>query len=277
MKKYRILILSNGQGSGLKDDTLLKESFEEEGQEVALDTVFFDESLDDSFDVFIRRNTWVSKEEDTQALYLQNQKLVERLTRKGKKTVNLLGNDGMGKGYLCQLFQENYPVIPTIKSLNQVELLPVCETYVVKNILSFGNGLHQKYVTKEELSSPEWYKEGDIIQPKLSFSSEIQCYYVGGRGVYALEYTPSKFPDYPEPRFITLTPEEQAQADRFATWSGLEYGFQRVDFLRMKDGSLLMMEIEDHAAFMNLQRLPSPLLEEVLTLFKENIYEFLEK
>ncbi|MFI3254808.1 MAG: hypothetical protein R3Y63_10795 [Eubacteriales bacterium] len=276
MKKYRICILSNCQGSGLKDDSILKEAFEEDGHEVSLETVFYDEGKDDTFDIIIRRNTWVSKEEDTDALYEQNQKLVARLTQKEKKTVNLMGHDGAGKGYLCDLFSQGYGVIPTINTLSKVELLPDVSTYVLKNIKSFGNGLHQKFVGKEDLSSPDHYKEGDIIQPKLDFTSEIQCYYVGNQSVYTLEYTPSKFPHYPEPKFITLTAEEQAQADVFAQWSGLVYGFQRVDFLRLADGSLLMMEIEDHAAFMNIQRLPEPLLSEVLSLYKENIYTALE-
>lgn len=275
MKHYTILILSNCQGSGLKDDTILKESFESDGHKVTLDTIFYDESQDDLYDIIIRRNTWVSKEEDTDALYLQNQTLIKRLQEKGKKTVNLLGLDGDGKGYLCALFQQKYAVIPTINTLEKSHLLPECPTYVVKNIKSFGNGLHQKFVPKDLLANQDYYQEGDIIQPKLTFSSEIQCYYVANKCVYTYEYQPSKFPDYPEPHFIDLTKEEQAQADLFAQWSGLDYGFQRIDFLRMEDGSLLMMEIEDHAAFMNLQRLPAPLLEEVLSLYTSNIYEYL--
>ncbi len=276
MKKYKICILSNGKGSGLKDDTILMESFQGDGHETCLETVFFDESQDEKWDVFIRRNTWVSTEEETIALYQQNQKLIQRLTEKNKKTVNLVGHDGQGKGYLCDLFQENYKVIPTVQSLSKVHLLPDSPWYVVKNIKSFGNGLHQKFVEKESLHSTDFYQEGDIIQPKLSFTSEIQCYYVANQSVYTLEYTPSKFPNYPEPRFITLSQEEQAQADIFAQWSGLKHGFQRVDFLRLEDGSLLMMEIEDHAAFMNLQRLPEPLLSEVLSIYKENIYDLLK-
>lgn len=276
MKTYNICILSNGQGSGFKDDTILKEAFEADGHNVTLETVYFDETQDDKWDIFIRRNTWVSKEEDTHALYLQNQTLIERLTKKGKKTINLVGNDGAGKGYLCALFAQGYQVIPTVDSLKKVDLLPDHPTYVVKNIKSFGNGLHQKFVSKESLHSTTQYREGDIIQPKLEFTSEIQCYYVGTKNVYTLEYTPSKFPHYPEPKFINLSPEEQAFSDQFAQWSNLKHGFQRVDFLRLLDGSLLMMEIEDHAAFMNLQRLPEPLLTNVLKLYKDNIYDFLK-
>lgn len=272
MKKYRILILSNCEGSGLKDDTILKESFEKDGHYVLVETVFCKE-IEEKWDVVIRRNTWVNKVDDTDALYKQNLTLYQLL--EGKKTVNLKGVDGAGKGYLCELFKQGYKVIPTINSLQQLDLLPDCETYVVKNIKSFGNGLHQKFVSKDELSSVENYSEGDIIQPKMRFVSEIQCYYVGNEPVYTLEYTPSKFPDYPEPSFITLKPEEQEQANLFANWSGCDVGFQRVDFLRLDDGSIVMMEIEDHAGFMNLLRLPEPLLTDVLELYKEKVYNYL--
>lgn len=277
MKNYKILILSNCQGSGLKDDSLLQEAFQADGNEVTLDTVFYEESKDELYDVIIRRNTWVSKVEDTDALYQQNQILIQRLQEKSKKTVNLLGLDGAGKGYLCEMFQQGYQVIPTVASLEKRNALPDVETYVVKNIKSFGNGLHQKFVSKDLLSLPEHYQEGDIIQAKMNFVAEVQCYYVGKQLVYTYEYRPSKYPDYPEPSFIQLTDEEKALADSMAQWSGLEYGFQRIDFLRLADNSLLMMEIEDHAAFMNLQRLPEALLSEVLRKYKENIYEYLEQ
>lgn len=274
IKKYRILILSNCQGSGLKDDTILKESFEKDGHYVLVETVFCKE-IEENWDVVIRRNTWVSKVEDTDALYKQNQKLYQLLS--GKKTVNLKGLDGDGKGYLCDLFEQGYKVVPTINSLKKLDVLPNCDSYVVKNIKSFGNGLHQKFVTKDELTSVENYNEGDIIQPKVNFISEIQCYYVGYEPVYTLEYTPSKFPDYPEPSFITLKQEEQQQANLFAKWSGCSVGFQRIDFLRLADGSMLMMEIEDHAGFMNLLRLPEPLLTEVLELYKEKVYNYIKQ
>lgn len=243
--KYRILILSNCKGSGLKDDTILKESFEADGHFVAMETVFYDENQDESFDVIIRRNTWVSSEAETDDLYLQNQRLVARLQEKGIKTVNLLGLDGQGKGYLCDLFRDGKQVIPTISSLGDLHLLPDSSTYVVKNMKSFGNGLHQKFFPKESLHSTENYEEGDIIQPKMTFSSEIQCYYVAGKAVYTFEYSPSKFPNYPEPNLITLNDEEQALSDYFAKWSGLSHGFQRIDFLRQENGSLILMEIED--------------------------------
>lgn len=275
MEKLNILILSNMVGSGVKDDTILKEGFEKDGHKVTLDSVCFDEKLDETFDVIIRRNTWVSSAEDTEKLYENNTKMIERLSKKSVKTVNLIGLDGQGKGYLCDLFKTHDRVLPTIKTKDNIELLPKCEKYVIKDIKSFGNGLHQKFVKADELL--ENYIEGDIIQPFMEFKAEIQCYYVGEKLVYTFEYSPSKYPNYPEPTFIELTKEEKELADNFAKYSKLKYGFQRIDFLRLKDDSLLLMEIEDHAAFMNLGRLPENLLSNVLEEFKQNIYEYIQK
>ena len=269
----RILILSNMIGSGLKDDTLLKNSFEEDGNIVDLKKINFDEKYDDQYDVIIRRNTWVSTEEDTIQLYQDNLKLIDRLKNKKVKTVNLEGLDGIGKGYLCELFKNNASVIPTISSINDFDKLPVCSKYVVKTIKSFGNGLFQKVVAANDVK--EIYNEGDIIQPFMQFKSEIQCYYVGQKLMYIFEYTPSKYPHYPEPTMINFNDEEIKIADEFARYSNLKYGFQRIDFLRLEDDRLLLMEIEDHAAFMNLQRLPKTCFNEVMDEFKKNIYSYL--
>ncbi len=66
-------------------------------------------------------------------------------------------------------------------------------------------------------------------------------------------------------------------AIKYAKYSKLKYGFQRIDFIRLEDGSLLLMEIEDHAAFMNLQSLPYELRRTVLEEYKKNIYELLKE
>lgn len=274
MNKYQILILSNMVGSGLKDDLLVKVAFEEDGHDVQLVPVNYDPKLEDNCDVIIRRNTWANTEEETADLYAHNQALIKRLSQKSIKTVNLVGLDGVGKQYLCEMFDQNYPVIPTICKKEDISRLPKTNKYVSKNMKSFGSGLHQRTVFYEDLESE--YNNGDILQPFLSFQGELQCYYVGTTLMYVFYYTPSKYPDYPEPTLVELTPEQKSQADRFAKYSKVQHGFQRIDFLRMDDDSLLLMEIEDHAAFMNLNRLPELLQQKVLLTFKENIYSLLE-
>lgn len=273
MKQYRILILSNMEGSGLRDDQILQEAFVAAGHQAEVDGVNYPPSRDEDFDVIIRRNTWTHSEDATAALHESNKTLIARLTEKGKKTVNLLGLDGQGKGYLCQLFHQGRQVIPTINTMKDLPLLPPCQEYVMKDVNSFGNGLHQRMLPLAELQAQ--YQEGNIIQPKLSFVSELQCYYVGRDFYYAFSYSPSKFPDYPEPQFVELSPEERALADEFVAFSQLKQGFLRIDFLRFADGSLSLMEIEDHSPFMNLIRLPSPLQDQVVRAYVKNVLDYL--
>lgn len=275
MNTKKILILSNMSGSGYNEDLVLKEAFEQDNHQVTIAAVDYDETKDASYDVIIRRNTWVSKEDDTAYLHEHNQKLIARLQEKNIKTVNLVGLDGLGKGYLCELYKNNEPVIPTIKSKSDLNLLPDCSKYVVKDIKSFGNGLYQKIVEKNELAS--MYCEGDIIQSFMKFESEIQVYYVGQQLMYVFEYTPSKYPYYPEPTLIELTEEEQALAKHFVEYADFKHGFVRIDFLRLSDGRLVLMEIEDHAPFMNLLRLPDTLRTEVVNEYKANIYQLLNQ
>lgn len=261
-------------GSGLKDDMILQNAFKKDGHSTLLENICYDEKLDMEYDVIIRRNTWVSSTNDTSDLYENNQALIKRLENKKIKTVNLVGLDGKGKAYLCDLFQDYESVLPTVKSINDFNLLPIAEKYAIKDIKSFGNGLHQKFVTRDEVEKN--YIEGDIIQPFMKFKAEIQCYYVSDKLMYCFEYTPSKYPNYPEPRLIELTEEEKELADTFARYSNLKHGFQRIDFLKLEDNSLLLMEIEDHAAFMNLQRLPQELLKKVTDEYTQNIYDLIE-
>ncbi len=273
MKNYKILILSNCKGSGFEDDTILKNSFEKDGHIVDINTVDYDENLDETYDVIIRRNTWVSSTDETEALYKSNKNLINRLKNKNIKTVNLVGLDGEGKGYLCDMFSNGEQVIPTINTRANIDLLPKSAKYVIKDIKSFGNGLYQRFVDASDLHDA--YTEGEIIQPFVDFVSEVQCYYVGEELMYVFEYTPSKYPNYPPPQFIDLSENDKSLSDKYAKYSNLKHGFQRIDFLRRPDNSLLLMEIEDHAAFMNLRRLPEDILEKTLTKFKENIYQLL--
>ncbi len=94
--------------------------------------------------------------------------------------------------------------------------------------------------------------------------------------MYVFEYTPSKYPNYPKPRLIKLTKEQEKMAYHFAKKSNLKVGFQRIDFLRLNDDSLLLLEIEDNSPHMNLECLDSKLKNKVLEIYKENIYQFLK-
>ena len=271
--KYKILILSNKNNKDFREDTYIAEAFREDGHLVTVLWVDYDEELDEKFDVIIRRNTWVEEEIETINFKIKNDSLKERLKRKNIKTVNLEGLDGNGKGYLCKLFEEGKKVIPTVDSLEKIDKFETTTEYVLKDINSFGSGLGQKIVKANELE--EEFKDEYLIQPKLNFKSEVQCYFIGQKLMYVYEYTPSKYPNYPTPKLITLNKEEEELAYEFATVSNLKAGFQRIDFLRLENDELILLEIEDNSPHMNLEKLESSFRTKVINEYKDNIYHYL--
>ena len=120
-KKYNILILSNTENEEFIEDEYIANSFREDGHLVTILWVNYDENLDEKFDIIIRRNTWVEKEEEKIKYKLMNSKLEKRLKEKSIKTVNLEGLDGRGKEYLCKLYNEGRKVIPTVDKLKDID------------------------------------------------------------------------------------------------------------------------------------------------------------
>ena len=94
--------------------------------------------------------------------------------------------------------------------------------------------------------------------------------------MYVYEYAPSKYPNYPTPKLITLTDEETNLANEFANISDLKVGFQRIDFLRLYDNSLILLEIEDNSPYMNLDMLNHIDRRKVLDEYKKDIYRYLQ-
>jgi len=119
------------------------------------------------------------------------------------------------------------------------------------------------------------FKVGDLIQPKLKFKSEVQCYFIGNKLMYVYEYTPSKYPDYPTPKLIMLNQKEKELACEFARISNLKVGFQRIDFLKLENDELILLEIEDNSPHMNIEELTSVFRNSVLAEYKKNIYQYI--
>ena len=64
---------------------------------------------------------------------------------------------------------------------------------------------------------------------------------------------------------------------QFSNLSSLKVGFQRIDFLRLENNQLILLEIEDNSPIMNLELLENNFREKVLEEYKNNIYNYLEK
>ena len=274
MKKYNILILSNKDNEEFIEDTYIAEAFRKDGHSVELLWVDYDEGLDSKFDIIIRRNTWVEDDKQIDSYNINNNLLEKRLIKKNIKTVNLVGLDGEGKEYLCKLYKEGKKVIPSADNIKDAKEFNNYSEYVLKQINSFGSGIGQKIINKEDLDKE--FKEGYLIQPKIKFKSEVQCYFVADKLMYVYEYTPSKYPNYPEPHLITLSKEQEKLAYEFSKESNLKVGFQRIDFLRLENDEFLLLEIEDNSPHMNLEKLDKEFRDKVLEEYKKNIYKYLE-
>lgn len=271
---YNILILSNPDNPEyLGEDKMLADAFTADGHNVSMKWIDYDESLDTKFDIILRRNTWVDSESKTAEYKIKNGNLIERLKNCPTKTVNLEGFDGRGKLYLYNLFREGYNVIPTYKDVNEVIIVPAVE-FVLKNVNSFGGGLGQRYIRRDEVITE--FNSRYIIQPKLKFKSEVQCYFVENELMYTYEFAPSKYPDYPEPQMITLSDEELELVREFVNVANVKSGFLRLDFLRLLDDSLVLLEIEDNCPNMDLDKLDINLRERVINRYKESVYKLLK-
>ena len=269
---YKILILSNSENEEMIEDLLLKKRFEQDGNNVDIMWIDYNNKLDSNYDLIIRRNTWVEKGKDTQYYKKKNTELINRL-KNNKKTINLIGLDGLGKNYLKELYYKNMNVIPTTDILEDA-LKWNCDNYVLKLKDSFGSGIGQVFVGKEQIK--EKFNDNFLIQPRLEFKSEVQTYFINNKLMYVFEYTPSKYPNYPKPKLINLTNEEKELADEISKISDIKIGMKRIDFLRLKDNSLILLEIEDNSPHMNIEILDKDMQENVLDFYVKGIYDYIQ-
>ena len=270
---YKILILSNQRNKEHIEDIYLKNRFEEDENMVDFEWIDYDSKLDNEYDIIIRRDTWIEDEQDMEYYKKLNEALINRL-RGNQKVINLIGLDGTWKNYLKDLYCKNLNVIPTTDILEDA-LKWDCESYILKLKYSFGSGLGQIFVDKEELLNK--YNDNYLIQPKLKFISEVQTYFINNKLMYAYEYTPSKYPNYPKPKLIKLMPEEIKIAEMFSNISNIRIGMKRVDFLRLEDNSLLLLEIEDNSPHMNIEILDESIRNKVLNYYVKGVYSYIKE
>ena len=275
MKKYNILILSNPNDIYAKEDEMLAESFQKDGQNVLMQWVDYDEKLDDKFDIVLRRDTWVQEEENIPKYEKYNEILKNRVKSKPIKKVNFYEVDNEGKKYLIDYYNKGLPVIPSTDNLEDAKKFINYDEFVLKPINSFGSAIGQKIVKVLELEKE--FEEGILIQPKMKFKSEVQCYFVEDELMYTFEFVPSKYPDYPDPFVIELTEKEKAVVSQFLKETNVKVGFQRIDFLRLENDELVLLEIEATAPFMDLVMVEEKLRNKVINRYKESIYKYLNE
>lgn len=275
MNKYNILILSNLDSIYAKEDELIAESFRNDGHTVTIKWLDYDEMLDDKFDIILKRDTWVENTLDIPKYLYHNNNLKERLKSKSVKKVNFCEIDSEGKGYLIDYYKKGLPVIPSIDNLEEVKEFSNYDKFVLKPINSCNSAFGQKIIDKSEIVKE--FQGGYFIQPKMNFKSEVQCYFVANELMYTLEFIPSKYPDYPPPIKIELTEKERELVYNFVEETKLMVGFQRLDFLRLENDELILLEIEATSPFMALMMIDETLKNEVIDKYKQNIYKYLEE
>lgn len=275
MKKYNILILSNPDDIYAKEDEMLAESFEKDGQNVLMQWVDYNEELDEEFDIVLRRDTWVQEESQVPKYEKYTNILKQRIKDKKIKKVNFYEVDSEGKRYLIDYYKKGLPVIPSTDNLEEVQNFKECSEFVLKPLNSFGSAIGQKIINAEELQNQ--FTEGTLIQPKMKFKSEVQCYFVEDELMYTFEFVPSKYPDYPDPLVIELKDKELDVVNKFVKETNVKVGFQRIDFLRLENDELVLLEIEATAPFMDLVMLEEDLRTKVIDRYKKSIYDYLER
>ena len=183
----------------------------------------------------------------------------ERVKSNNLKTFNdFTGKADMcGKQYLVDLTLEDYPVIPTIDDIKNIELLPKTDTYVIKP-KDGADSIGLEFLTKEELIKKDLNKN-ILIQPAIDFEYELSFYFINDKFEYAL-YAPNKEERWTLERYVPSS-EEIEFAERFIEWNTIENGIQRVDACKTKDGQLLLVELEDLNPYLSLLELNEETVE----------------
>ncbi len=268
-----ILMISNIDDDEKLEDIWLARAFQEDGHQVAIVDRNYDERLEKIFDVFLQRNTWSSNA--TLEKVQETKDFSKRIISKNLKRINFDGKfDGKDKTYLVDLFKQGYPVIPTIDNLSELHHIGISDKYLLKLKDSY-DGVGQIIVTKEELKDK--FTDSYVLQPFETFTSEIQFYYINNKFEYALEFLHGKLPIYPDAKIYHYNSQELELANSFARLNGDYYGIQRIDFLKMTDGSLLLTEIEDVAPYLDLDCVPATTRNKFIDDYKNMVYEYIEK
>ena len=158
--------------------------------------------------------------------------------------------DQMGKQYLLDLQGSGYAVIPTVADIKDIANLGDPEKYIVK-LMNGADSKGMEILTKEQLLAAK--PQGKLIQPYIDFQSEVSFYFLNDKFQYAL-YAPNKEKRW-ELTGYEATPADLEFAQKFIQWNNMKRGITRVDACRLRDNSLLLVELEDLNPFLSLELL----------------------
>ncbi len=267
----KILIVTDIDNPGLKEDCFIAKSFIKDGHHVTITRADYDELLDSLYDIVIIRNIWHCDKNNYVKYKNGVIKFRNRLKKKNIPAINLYGKfDDFGKTYLEKLYRKGFSVIPTSRKISDFKNFDDDSVFLLKPINGFnGYGIMEK--AKKEIIENKNY----VIQPKIQFAKEIEFYFINRDFQYVLEFVPSKKPIYPVPNLYNYTKEELLLAQQFANLSDEKFvGVQRIDFLKTVDGKLLLLEIGDAAPYLNLNSLSEDMRNKFLENYKSMVYNY---
>ncbi|AMM94740.1 hypothetical protein QUF81_06805 [Peribacillus simplex] len=194
----------------------------------------------------------------------------------GLKTYNsFIGKADMnGKEYLIELTNAQFPVIPTIDTLDSLNKLPNVALYIVKP-KDGADSIGLEFVTKDELGDKiDSESKNLLVQPFINFEYEVSFYFIDKEFQYAL-YAPDKEKRW-ELKEYTPTEKDLAFAQQFIEWNNLDWGIQRVDACRNEQGELLLVELEDLNPYLSLLELTDEARQNFVKAMKKSIQKALQ-
>lgn len=267
----KILIITNLENECSEEDVWIADSFAKDGNIVKLVNKYYDPELENHFDIFIKRYSWI-EDISTFAVGAEESDYETRIVKKDLPRINFDGKfDNQGKKYLSKMFSAGLPVVPTINNYLDIDKLPESGTYLVKPVNGYdGFGIIE--ATKSQL--PQVWNKDYVIQPKLEFDSEVQFYFIGTKYQFAQIFTPKKINSHINAKRYFPSDEEIALATKFAKLNGEKFnGVQRIDFLKQKN-KLLLSELEDDSPYMAIESLKSDEREKFINNFKKMAYQY---
>ncbi len=223
----------------------------------------------DSADIIVFRNTGsVLKYEE----YFKD--FLHAVKEKNLLTFNSFDGkaDQKGKQYLLDLQALDYPVIPTVENMADIESLGKPEKYIVK-LKNGADSIGMELLTGEELFTVK--PEGKLIQPWIDFEYEVSFYYLNNEFQYAM-YVPNKQMRWELVEY-NATAADLEFAHKFQIWNNMDRGITRVDACRLKDGSLLLVELEDLNPFLSIELLSEEKRDHFINNLKIALMQMIEK
>lgn len=267
----KILMVTNLENECSIEDVWIAKSFEEDGHVVTLVNKYYDKNLEDEYDIFIKRYSWIEDIDDF-SVGAEESDYETRILKKDLPRINFDGQfDNQGKHYLSNLYNMGYSVVPTINHISNLPNLGTHDNFLVKPVNGYASyGIIES--SKDDIAK-NW-NPNYVIQPKLTFDSEVQFYFIGNKYEFAQIFIPKKALSHENAKFYYPSDEEIKLAETFARLNGENFnGVQRIDFLKQGE-KLLLSELEDDSPYMAIEALPEEQRQTFINDYKQMVYEY---